>query len=108
MELKIPESLEVEHKELHEQLHRGIKRGGRVGEAAKAAADILHPHFEKEVEYTLPPLGLLSSLLSEVVAFALLHYWEEQYRYFVVSLPFIHSKIYSPISVNFTLLLRKL
>jgi hypothetical protein len=50
MELKIPESLEVEHKELHEQLHRGIKRGGRVGEAAKAAADILHQHFEKEVD----------------------------------------------------------
>jgi hypothetical protein len=24
----------------------------------------LHPHFEKEEEYALPPLGLLSSLLS--------------------------------------------
>jgi hemerythrin-like domain-containing protein len=65
MELKIPESLEVEHKELHEQLHRGIKRGGRVGEAAKAVADILHSHFEKEEEYALPPLGLLTSLLLE-------------------------------------------
>ncbi|MGA9844949.1 MAG: hemerythrin domain-containing protein [Nitrososphaeraceae archaeon] len=65
MELKIPESLEVEHKELHEQLYRGIKEGGRVGEAAKAVADILHPHFEKEEEYALPPLGLLSSLIPE-------------------------------------------
>jgi hypothetical protein len=37
----------------------------KVGEAAKAVADILHPHFEKEEEYALPPLGLLSSLLSE-------------------------------------------
>jgi hemerythrin-like domain-containing protein len=39
--------------------------GGKVGEAAKAVADILHPHFEKEEEYALPPLGLLSSLVSE-------------------------------------------
>jgi hypothetical protein len=54
-----------EHKELHEQLYKGIKEGGKVGEAAKAVADILHPHFEKEEEYALPTLGLLSSLLSE-------------------------------------------
>jgi hemerythrin-like domain-containing protein len=65
MELKIPESLELEHEELHEQLYKGIKEGGKVGEAARAVADILHPHFEKEEEYALPPLGLLSSLLSE-------------------------------------------
>jgi hemerythrin-like domain-containing protein len=65
MELKIPESLELEHEELHEQLFKGIKEGGKVGEAAKAVADILHPHFEKEEEYALPPLGLLSFLLSE-------------------------------------------
>ncbi len=65
MELKIPESLELEHEELHEQLYKGIKEGGKVGEAAKAVADILHPHFEKEEEYALPPLGLLTSLLLE-------------------------------------------
>jgi len=64
MELKIPKSLELEHEELHEQLFKGIKEGGKVGEAAKGVADILHPHFEKEEEYALPPLGLLS-LLSE-------------------------------------------
>lgn len=65
MELTIPESLEAEHEELHQQLYKGIKMGGKVGEAAKAVADILHPHFEKEEEYALPPLGLLSSLVSE-------------------------------------------
>ena len=67
MELTIPESLELEHEELHEQLYKGIKEGGKVGEAAKAVADILHPHFEKEEEYALPlpPLGLLSLLLEE-------------------------------------------
>jgi hemerythrin-like domain-containing protein len=65
MELTIPESLEAEHEELHQQLYKGIKMGGKVGEAAKAVADILHPHFKKEEEYALPPLGLLSSLVSE-------------------------------------------
>jgi hemerythrin-like domain-containing protein len=65
MGLKIPESLELEHEELHEQLYKGIKEGGKVGEAAKAVADILHPHFEKEEKYAPPPLGLLSSLVSE-------------------------------------------
>jgi hemerythrin-like domain-containing protein len=65
MELTIPESLEAEHEELHQQLYKGIKTGGKVGEAAKAVADILHPHFKKEEEYALPPLGLLSSLVSE-------------------------------------------
>jgi hypothetical protein len=65
MELRIPESLELEHEELHKQLYKGIKEGGKVGEAAKVVADILHPHFEKEEEYALPPLGLLSLLLLE-------------------------------------------
>ena len=65
MELTIPESLEAEHEELHQQLYKGIKMGGKLGEAAKAVADILHPHFKKEEEYALPPLGLLSSLVSE-------------------------------------------
>ena len=40
MELKIPESLELEHIELHEQLLNGIKEGGTIGEAAKAVADV--------------------------------------------------------------------
>jgi|GEM_PF-724402 hemerythrin-like domain-containing protein len=62
MEFKIPESLGLEHDELHRQLVKAIEEGGKVGEAAKAVADVLHPHFEKEEEYALPPLGLLSSL----------------------------------------------
>jgi hypothetical protein len=62
MEFKIPESLELEHEELHRQLVKTIEEGGKVGEAAKAVADVLHPHFEKEEEYALPPLGLLPSL----------------------------------------------
>ncbi|HET8669059.1 MAG TPA: hemerythrin domain-containing protein, partial [Candidatus Saccharimonadales bacterium] len=36
--------------------------GGRVSEAAKAVARVLHEHFVKEEEFALPPLGLLSAL----------------------------------------------
>jgi hypothetical protein len=36
--------------------------GGAVGDAAKAVADLLHPHFVKEEAYALPPLGLLVPL----------------------------------------------
>ena len=65
MEFKIPESLELEHEELHRQLVKATKEGGKVGEAAKDVAEVLHPHFEKEEEYALPPLGLLSSLAKQ-------------------------------------------
>jgi hypothetical protein len=51
MEFEIPESLELEHEELHRQLVDAMKEGGKVGEAAKAVANVLHPHFEKEEEY---------------------------------------------------------
>ena len=62
MEFKIPESLKAEHVELHEDLARAIKSGGKTAEAARAVEEVLHPHFLKEEEYALPPLGLLSSL----------------------------------------------
>ena len=48
--------------ELHRELKRITKEKGRVGEAAKAVGKILHPHFVKEEEYTMPPLGLLTIL----------------------------------------------
>ena len=62
MEFKIPESLKAEHVELHEDLARAIKAGGKTSEAARAVEEVLHPHFVKEEEYALPPLGLLSSV----------------------------------------------
>ncbi len=65
MEFEIPESLELEHEELHRQLVDAMKEGGKLGEAAKAVANILHPHFEKEEEYALPPLGVLSYLAKQ-------------------------------------------
>lgn len=61
----IPQSLEMEHKELHEQLKEAIDSGGKTGDAAKGVAELLHPHFEKEEEYAMPPLGLLTYLTTQ-------------------------------------------
>ena len=61
MDLKTPQSLKVEHEELHAQLSRATKAGGATGDAALAVAKALRPHFLKE-EYALPPLALLPAL----------------------------------------------
>ena len=62
MMLKTPQSLKAEHEELHAQLAQAIGAGGATGEAAARVAKALHPHFLKEEEYALPPLGLLPAL----------------------------------------------
>jgi len=62
MNFQIPPTLKAEHEELHGELASASKAGGRSGEAAKAVAKLMHPHFVKEGEYALPPLGLLSAL----------------------------------------------
>lgn len=59
MEFKIPQPLKLEHEELHAELVRATQAGGKIGETAKVVAKLLHPHFENEEEYALPPLGLL-------------------------------------------------
>ncbi len=60
--LQVPRALEFEHQELHAQLAKATKAGGKTGEAARAVAKVLHPHFIKEEEFALPPLGLLPAL----------------------------------------------
>lgn len=62
MEFVIPRPLKLEHEELHEQLRKATKESGSLGEAAKAVAKLMHPHFIKEEDYALPPLGLLPLL----------------------------------------------
>lgn len=62
MNFQIPPTLKAEHEELHGELARATKAGGRTGEMAKAVAKLMHPHFVKEEEYALPPLGLLPAL----------------------------------------------
>ena len=62
MKLDIPQSLKSEHEELHSTLVRATKAPGRTGTEAKAVAAVLHPHFVKEEQFALPPLGLLGPL----------------------------------------------
>ena len=62
MPLSIPEPLKAEHEDLHEELVRATQAGGRIAEAAKAVAKVLHHHFVDEEEFALPPLGLLSEI----------------------------------------------
>lgn len=62
MKLHIPEPMKKEHEELHATLATATKLSGRLGEAAKKVAATLHPHFVREEEIALPPLGLLTRL----------------------------------------------
>ena len=59
---RIPKPLTAEHEELHAELVKLTRVRGKVGEAARAVAAVLHPHFVKEEAYALPPLGLLAAL----------------------------------------------
>ena len=60
--IRIPESLRVEHEAIHQELVRATKAPGAVGAAARELAAVLHPHFVREEEIALPPLGLLAPL----------------------------------------------
>jgi uncharacterized protein YdcH (DUF465 family) len=62
MKFEIPRPMKIEHEELHDMLRKAEKEPGEVGEAAVAVAKLMHPHFIKEEEYALPPLGLLPVL----------------------------------------------
>jgi len=59
---RIPKPLTVEHEELHAELVKLTRSRGKVGEAARAVAAVLHPHFVKEEAHARPPLGLLAAL----------------------------------------------
>lgn len=60
--IEIPEAMRVEHQHLHEALLEAAEASGRTGEAAREVARVLHPHFVREEEIALPPLGLLAEL----------------------------------------------
>lgn len=61
-EMKTPQSIASEHRELHEILARASKEGGQVGSSAKELEQALAPHFRREEEIATPPLGLLPQL----------------------------------------------
>lgn len=58
----IPASIRAEHEHIHAELTAATKVPGRVGAAAKRLAAVLHPHFVREEQIALPPLGLLAPL----------------------------------------------
>jgi hypothetical protein len=60
--IPIPQSLQVEHHAIHEALEAAVKAPGRAGAAAREVAAVLGPHFKREDEIALPPLGLLAPL----------------------------------------------
>ena len=60
--IAIPQSLRTEHEEIHKALEAATRAPGRVGAAAKELAAVLDPHFERENQIALPPLGLLAPL----------------------------------------------
>ena len=61
--IAIPESLKTEHEELHRELAAATKVSGAVGNAARAVAKLLHPHFVDEEAFALPPLGVLGAFV---------------------------------------------
>lgn len=61
-QVEVPEAMRVEHTALHEALAEATRVPGRVGEAAMAVARVLDPHFVREEQIALPPLGLLAQL----------------------------------------------
>ena len=58
----IPQSVQAEHQAIHSALEEAQRVPGRVGAAARRLARVLHPHFVREEEIALPPLGLLAPL----------------------------------------------
>lgn len=59
---EIPASIREEHAAIHKELEQATTAPGRVGAAARALAAVLHPHFVREEQIALPPLGLLAPL----------------------------------------------
>ena len=60
--ITIPQSLQTEHKAIHDELAEATQVPGPIGAAARELAAVLGPHFTRENEIALPPLGLLAAL----------------------------------------------
>ena len=66
--MRIPGSIRFEHESLHRELADVSLESGKVGEAARSLAQLMHPHFLREDEYAMPPLGLLVRLVRNEVS----------------------------------------
>ncbi len=63
MPLAVPESLVLEHQEMHDALARASHEPGLMGDAARRLLRIMKPHIDKEETFALPPLGMLYQLV---------------------------------------------
>lgn len=61
-QLTIPRVLLAEHEQLHARLKTFVALDGPIGDAAKAVAEVLRPHFLRENEIAMPVLDLLDEL----------------------------------------------
>jgi hemerythrin len=64
MDIKVPQALIEDHKNISLELDKASKMGGKVGEAAIQLKNVWEAHFKHEEEFALPPLGLLPGLAS--------------------------------------------
>lgn len=62
MKPQIPQPLSTEHQKLHARLAAALDAGGEVATATRTLIDVMHPHFLREEEIAMPPLGLLEPL----------------------------------------------
>jgi hypothetical protein len=68
--LEVPQSSRVEHEDIIAHLDAVARqqRRPRVAEAARKALEVLKPHYAREADYVLLPLGLLPALADGHVA----------------------------------------
>jgi hypothetical protein len=62
---EIPEALQHEHREVQAALRAAMQAPGEVGTAARDLNRVLTPHFQREEQIALPPLGVLRRLVAE-------------------------------------------
>jgi hypothetical protein len=62
MSHSVPASLKAEHDSLRVELAKAKRERGALGEAARDLDRLLQAHLQKEEQYALPALGLLSRL----------------------------------------------
>ena len=67
MNLKTPTQLMLMHQALHADINDASRLRGRTGKAAKLVARLIGPHYAKEEEFALPPLGLLPALAAGTI-----------------------------------------
>ncbi|HET9438731.1 MAG TPA: hemerythrin domain-containing protein [Longimicrobiales bacterium] len=59
----VPKSMRDEHEEIVWGLENALKQPGEVGARARDLEKVLHPHFVREEQIALPPLGVLNRLI---------------------------------------------